>query len=375
MKPSILIISISDASTDPRVYKQVKALCEDYTVYVAGLGRPQVEGVTFCPILSRSAKSIFEKIYKAIFCLLGDYGPYLKLRYWIENQDKLAHTKFSCIILNDIEAFYLAEKYTQKAPLIFDAHEYYPCVLDNSLAWRIFHKFAVTQLCKKIISTCSEMMTVAPTIAAKYQNKFGKKPTLVMNMPYYQNLQPAKVSKNVIKMVHHGGALQDRYIEQMIELMDHVDKRFTLDLYLVGKGRYIEKIYKLASKRKNIHWKSPVPMQNLSITLNSYDLGIYLLPPTTFNLKHCLPNKFFEFIQARLGIAIGPSPEMADLVRQHDLGIVSETFEVKNFAEKLNALTTEEITRFKQNADNIAQLYCAERTDETIQKLVACTLS
>lgn len=375
MKPSILILSISDASTDPRVYKQVKALCEDYTVYVAGLGSPQVEGVTFCPILSRSAKSIFEKIYKALFCLLGDYGPYLKLRYWIENQDKLANTKFACIILNDIEAFYLAEKYAQKAPLIFDAHEYYPCVLDNSLAWRIFHKFAVTRLCKKIISTCSEVMTVAPTIAAKYHSKFGKNPTLVMNMPYYQNLQPTKVSKNVIKMVHHGGAAPARHLERMIEMMDHLDERFTLDLYLVGKSSYINKLYKMAAKRKNIAWKSPVPMQTLPTVLNSYDLGVFLVPPTTFNLKHCLPNKFFEFIQARLGIAIGPSPEMADLVRQHDLGIVSETFEVKNFAEKLNALTAEEITRFKQNADNSAHLYCAERTDEIIQKMVARTLS
>lgn len=375
MKPSILIISISDASTDPRVYKQVKALCEKYTVYVAGLGSPQVEGVTFCPIRSSSAKNIFEKIYKAFFSLAGDYGPYLKRRYKIENEEDLAHKQFACVILNDIEAFYLAERYSQKSHLIFDAHEYYPCVLDCSLAWKIFHKLAVTQLCKKIISTCSEMITVAPTIAAKYQSKFGKKPTLVMNVPYYQNLQPMQVDKSVIKLVHHGGAAQDRYIEQMIEMMDHVDERFTLDLFLVGKGNYIDNLYKMASKRKNINWKSPVPMQSLPIVLNSYDLGIYLLPPATFNLKHCLPNKLFEFIQARLGIAIGPSPEMAALVRQHDLGVVSDTFEVKNFAEKLNALTAEEIMRFKQNADKIAPLYCAERTEEAIQQLVERTLS
>lgn len=375
MKPSILIISISDASTDPRVYKQVKALREKYTVYVAGLGSPQVEGVTFFPIQSSSAKNIFEKIYKALFSLAGDYGPYLKLRYRIENEEDLAHKQFACVILNDIEAFYLAEKYSQKSHMIFDAHEYYPRVLDNSLAWRIFHKLAVTQLCKKIISTCSEMMTVAPTIAAKYQSKFGKKTTVVMNVPYYQNLQPMWVSKSVIKLVHHGGAAQARHLESMIEMMDHVDGRFTLDLYLVGKGNYIDKIYKMASKRKNIVWKSPVSMHNLSTALNSYDLGIFLVPPTTFNLKYCLPNKLFEFIQARLGIAIGPSPEMAALVRQHDLGVVSDTFQVKNFAKKLNALTAEEIMRFKKNADKVAPLYCAERAEEAIQQLVERTLS
>ena len=34
-------------------------------------------------------------------------------------------------------------------------------------------------------------------------------------------------------------------------------------------------------------------------TINQFDLGVYLLPPVNFNSAHALPNKFFEFIQAR----------------------------------------------------------------------------
>ena len=57
-------------------------------------------------------------------------------------------------------------------------------------------------------------------------------------------------------------------------------------------------------------------MHELPRMANDYDVGLYLLPPTNFNQRYALPNKFFEFIQGRLAIAIGPSPEMAKLVER-----------------------------------------------------------
>jgi hypothetical protein len=59
----------------------------------------------------------------------------------------------------------------------------------------------------------------------------------------------------------------------------------------------------------------------------------------TFNLKYILPNKFFEFIQARLAVAIGPSVEMKRLVKEWDCGIVAANFEAKSMAAEINRLT------------------------------------
>ena len=63
-----------------------------------------------------------------------------------------------------------------------------------------------------------------------------------------------------------------------------------------------------------------------------------------------LGNKFFEFIQSRLAIAIGPSSEMRKYVEEYDLGIVSDSFDPKDMADKLNSLSSQDIMNFKNNA-------------------------
>ena len=46
-------------------------------------------------------------------------------------------------------------------------------------------------------------------------------------------------------------------------------------------------------------------------------------PPINFNNKLALPNKLFDYVQARLGVLIGPSPEMVHYVEEYDLGEVA----------------------------------------------------
>ena len=84
-----------------------------------------------------------------------------------------------------------------------------------------------------------------------------------------------------------------------------------------------------------------------------------------------LPNKFFEFIQARLALAIWPSPEMARLVKAHDLGVVSEGFTIEAVARRLNALKTDDILRYKQNAQKAAVRLCAEKNRDRLLQMVA----
>jgi len=143
----------------------------------------------------------------------------------------------------------------------------------------------------------------------------------------------------------------------MIGMLDHLDSRFTLDLILVpADPDYLRELHRLGSSNPRVRFLPPVPMLEIPATLNAYDLGLYLLEPNSFNNRHALPNKFFEFIQARLAIAIGPSPEMARLVRQHDLGIVSADFSPQSLAASLNALTSAQIATCKANSHRAAPL-------------------
>ena len=180
------------------------------------------------------------------------------------------------------------------------------------------------------------------------------------------------VQENSIRIIHHGMASPDRYIHKMIEVMDYVDSRFTLDLMLVATyyQDYFETLQQMAAERQNTRIIPIVPFEEIIPFTSQYDIGMFLVPFSTFNLKMCLPNKFFEFIQARLAIAIGPSPEMSKYVKTYKLGIISKDFTPQSMAESLNKLTKEEILQYKENSNKAAKILNAQKEGEKVLKIL-----
>jgi hypothetical protein len=162
-------------------------------------------------------------------------------------------------------------------------------------------------------------------------------------------------------MIHHGAAIRSRRLELMIDMMQYLDQRFRLDFMLVGNDRkYVAELQSRAADDTRVRFLEPVPMPDICRATNQYDLGLFLLPPTNFNYRFALPNKLFEFIQARLAIAIGPSPEMARIVNDYKLGVVSQSFEPRELAELLNAMTHDQLWQYKQAAHAAAGQLCFE---------------
>ena len=369
MKPHILILSFSDMKRDPRVYRQIQALRHDYQLTAIGMGDPDVEGVRFCPVEVHPSGNGFERAYRAGHLLLGNYLPYLQGRYRLKKP--LPETmSFDAVIANDLEPLPLGFTLAQGAPVIFDAHEYYPEEQTVSFFWRLFFRRPSYALCRKVIPQCAGMVTVCPGIAKAYQETFGLLPEVMFNAPFQQVLAAKPVASERIRLIHHGGANPDRHLEVMLDMMRFTDARFTLDMMLVGQEGYIRSLKERYVGQTNIIWRDPVPMQALAATLNVYDIGLHSIAPTSFNNTYALPNKFFEFIQARLGIAIGPSPEMAAIAKEHDLGVIADDFTPQALAAKLNALTPEDIMSFKHNADKAAAIYNAEASMEVLKTML-----
>lgn len=164
-------------------------------------------------------------------------------------------------------------------------------------------------------------------------------------------------------------------LEIMIDAVEMLDDRYELFLYLMqtpDSAAYIQELRKRANGR--VHFMDPVPSDHLVEELNAYDVGLAMIAPLNFNYRMCLPNKFFEFVQARLAIAIGPSPEMARLVRQYDLGTVAEDFTPEALAAAISGMDVERIQQCKRNADKAARELCFEAQEpaflETVRTLV-----
>lgn len=370
---TIVIISFSNLKSDPRVNRQIRFLSKDYKLITIGFGDPEIEGVGY--IKGELTKSFYDQVKALIKLLFRFYDNYYFQKYEVIHCiNILKSLEFDLIIANDIDTLPLALLFNKK--VVFDAHEYAPLEFEDKLKFRLLRQPFVTYLCNKYIPKVDSMITVCESIAKTYQNDAKIEPFVITNAPDYANIEPLlSNSKDIIKLIHHGGANPSRKIENMINMMNYLDDRFELNLILTGNSLdYIKKLKSLSKNKSNIHFHKPVAMRDIVKFISQFDIGIYILEPNSFNNLYALPNKFFEFIQARLAVAIAPSPEMAKIVKQYDCGVVAEDFSPQALAKSLMQLDIDRINYYKQRSHEAAYELSAEKNKEKLLEIVASVL-
>ncbi len=364
---SALVISFSDLANDPRVQRQLDALSKSYKVHAAGGSDPRVPNVAYLP-LPIVRRSLLERVYDAGRLKLGLYDAC----YWSSPTvrhclARLQGVAVDLIIANELNTLPIALRLKGKSKVIFDAHEYAPRELEDRFLWRFFLEDYIDYLCRTYLTKADAKITVCEGIADEYRKVYGVSPLVLTNAPPYYEAARSETRPDIIRMIHHGGAIPSRKIENMISLMDDLDDRFALDMILVpGSATYIEKLKFKARHNPRIRFLAPLPMRELVRFSSSYDVGLFLLEPTNFNYRYSLPNKLFEFIQARLAVAIGPSPEMAKIVQRYDCGIVADDFSPKTLARSLSALDATKIDYYKNQSDKVAKLLSAEQNEKKL---------
>ncbi len=373
----ILILAYSDLNHDARVARQIDFLSEHYQLTIACFDSPKNWKHEIFHI-KRIKPSLFQKAFGSIFLLMGLFESAYKVIYDFPNLRRQLKSKvFDLIIANDIESLPLAFKIKKKEKILFDAHEFAPRHFEDKLGWRIFFQRFNKYLCKKYLPLVDQMITVGTGLANEYAAHYPVKPIVVTNANYYSALAPTPVDKNKIRLIHHGAANPSRQLEIMIDMMSCLDNRFTLDLMLLTPSMankktesYLDSLKNLIKDSTKIKIIPPVKSSEVVNFIHQYDIGIFLLPPINFNYANTLPNKLFDFIQARLAIGIGPTPEMASIVSKYNLGVVADNFTPQSLAKKINALTAEEINFFKKQADKATFELSAEKNRIILNDLV-----
>ena len=366
MNKNILIVALTNLERSPRPLKQIECLRENFHIDTIGLNKSNRER-NFYKI---KKESLFRKFFSLPLLLFRMYDLY----YWDKNKIKISNKlknkkKYDLIIVHEVRMLPLVFSFSGNAKVILDAHEYSPNNFDDNLIWRIFIKHFYIHLCKKYLKKCNYIFTVGNEISKLYLKNFGIKSEVITNAADFFDLTPSKIDSNKIKILHHGNASSSRKLELMIEMMKYVDSNFELYLMLVAKRTnklYLNKLKKIAKKYKNIHFLKPVPYNQLIEYSNSFDIGLLFFPPSNLNLKYCLPNKFFEYIQSRLCIVSGPSIEIKNYIDKYDLGITSTSFNPKEIAKKINLLSEKDILIYKNNSDYNAKLLSSSVNKEKI---------
>ncbi len=359
----ILILCELDPAHDPRPNRIIQWLMNDYELTIASQITCSMVGPKSVITIDNPIPNLLYFANRAILLKLNHFEKIVWSKEINRAKLTLKKNQFDLIICLDLTLLPLAVSLKEiSCKVLFDAREYYPNYFEDQILWKFFHQRFHYYLCQKYLPLCDQILTVSDGIAEEYEKKFGIHPRVFMSLPKYENLEPKNSNSENIRILHHGSAVPSRNLELMIQMMNFTDKRFHLDLMLVPTNkRYFNKIVHLASNRTNTRIVPPVTFSNIIKYSNDYDIGLYLLKPNNFNLKHALPNKFFEMIQSRLAIAIGPSPEMSRIVYKYNCGIVSDDFNPVSLATKLNKLTAEQILSFKKNSHTASKILNAEQ--------------
>lgn len=370
----ICIVSLSHIAGDARVLRQVKYLHPYYDISVIGYGDapPQwIDKVDWHNVRGSKIRQRIELLLRIVIVFIGRFFPFvLVLEFTIiqsmrQAKTSVLRTNADVYHANDWDTLPLVVPIAKKlgAKIVFDAHEYSPGQQQSAVR-KFFIASRATYFLKRYAHEADRMTTVSPLLAEKYLEVFNLESQIIMNTPHRAGLTPSPVDPDAIHLVHHGIAVPRRHLELMIETMRYLDARYHLHFHLVS-GRfqaYVDELKSLAQiiAPQRIRFHEPIAPTEITRTINQYDIGFYILKPFPFNHFAALPNKFFEFINAGLALCISPTPGMAQLARQFDFSLISETYEPQEIAQKLNMLTPERIMEMKNNAHEASNLLNAD---------------
>jgi hypothetical protein len=369
-RPTLLIVSFSPLRSDPRILRQISTFRHAYDITTVGYG-PAPDGVAGhheVPVELDPMRPSFRH-YMALLAARLFRRTYFGSRRVRHVLDRVEAGSMDIVLANDADAAPVAIRLEPRLGVHVDLHEFAPRQRENETWWRLLVAPFSRWMVRRYVAAADSATTVSPGLAREYERRFGISAEVVPNAaPLRADLGVRPTPRTgPVRLVHTGAASRARRLEIMVEAVDAVNRErpgsFVFDLYLkAGDAPYIDELRRTAEGSTDgaVRVLDPVPFDRMIETMTGYDVGMFVCPPTTFNLEHALPNKLFEFVQARLAVVIGPSPDMREYVDRHGLGVVADDFTAPALSRALSGLTVDDVDRYKESSDRAARPMSAE---------------
>jgi hypothetical protein len=364
-----LVLTLNNPNNNPRPNRHISLMNElGYdvdTLSGSGVKHPCVKKNVSIPRLWVS-KSIMMKAHFLFYLFLFNFSSFVRSTsllskslcrfYRLSSYLKgTLSNQYDIILVENIDLLPIAIMIKKHANVIVDLREYYPTEFNYKIKFNLLFSRWKKFICSAYLPKCSSCLTVSPSLVEKYKNEFGVEAVLIRSAPPYRKLSALYPDPAKIRIVHHGVANPDRKIENMIVLAGRLDFRFSLDLYLMKSSeKYFNYLKNKADGILNVRILDPVPFDEIVPTLNEYDIGLICYEENGENITGCLPNKFFEYIQARLMIVSTPLPSIKSIVDNYALGVCSAECSCESIADMLNVMDLKEIMKYKEASNHYA---------------------
>lgn len=369
-----LVISQSDLLHDPRVRREIDWLTQSgWTVDTLGLGEMPDPSVRDHFTLGPQARWVRSTLGVLVIYGLLPHRTQFKLLTEDcipdEAERRVREGEYELILFNDMELIpWVGNSRTFNPAMAatrahLDLHEYRDPALPMNTPWKILTR-RYYKWVRSFVGNArfASRTTVASRLADLWAEELGiEKPTLVRNIPPFEDQKPSPLDGDRVRIIFHGLASPQRGLQEIVDAVRMLDDRFSATFMLKGRAEVIDEIAATFTDIPDrIKIVPPVPMRDLSRVVNEYDVEIMFYRPLTHNLTYALPNKFFEAVQGRLALVVGESPMMAELVRKYGIGIVVSGWEASDLAAALSSLDAKTLAGFKAASDRAAHELNAE---------------
>lgn len=354
----VYLAVINDLVTDQRAHRIAQTLHE-YGATVILIGRRFSDSP---PINDREyATRRFRMTFNRGFLFYKFFN--IRLFFW------LLFCKQGIIVANDLDtlpACWLVSK-IRRLKLVYDSHEYFTEVPE--LIGREFVRNFWLRIEKMLIPGITFAYTVSESIAETYRKDYNVNFRVIRNLPYrldHPLRHPDLLKCDPVRIIIYQGSLNPgRGLESAILAMKYIEK---FQLQICGDGPLRKDLENLAVENNlmsRVLFMGRIPLNDLPAYTCQASMGISLEENLGMNYYYSLPNKLFDYIQARIPVLVSGLPEMRKIVETYDVGLVTESLEPEKLARIIEEMLNNDEKRmiWKKNLLIAAKELCWEKEE------------
>lgn len=262
--------------------------------------------------------------------------------------------------------------------LLWDSHELFPEVPEIAnkpfvkKVWWTVQNFCVRRLRKTDIA-----VTVCQSIADIFKERYGRHFLVVRNAPLAsrakQLTNASPDSGRPFTLLYQGAVNVGRGIEETIQALPLMP---SVRLVVVGGGDVLEDVKALAVKTgvdDRVNFVGRVPFSQLPPYMAAADMGLVFLRNLCLNYYYALPNRVFDFVQARLPILANRLPEIERIVKGEDVGLCIESLTHEAIAKAVIDIMNnrERLTLWRENMSTLSTKLTWDNETENLRHFLS----